>query len=136
MYEDVDAGCCVGADQVREVAGGEQAHVPGASEATGIGARASVRLRLRVRVRVRVRVRLRVNVRVGVGFRASARAIRRDGATLPRSWSTCLVRVLDRALNSDRLARRHGNPTQTSVEEQSVGCERCWCMLSTHGNRG
>ena len=34
VHEDVDARSCIGADQVREVAGGEQAHEPGASVAT------------------------------------------------------------------------------------------------------
>eukprot|EP00964_Phaeocystis_antarctica_P103883 scaffold69116_cov74-Phaeocystis_antarctica.AAC.2 len=77
VHEDVDAVGCVGADEVREVAGGEQAHVTGAS------------------VRVAPRV----------------------------SWSTRLVRLFD------RLARWHVHPAQTSVEEQSVACER---MLIAH----
>ena len=68
--EGVDAVSYVGADDMREVAGGEQAHKTSTSKAPPRG-----------------------------------------------SWMTRLVSV------PDRLARRHTNSAQTSVEEQSVACE-------------
>ena len=68
--EGVDAVSYVGADDMREVAGGEQAHESSTSKAPPRG-----------------------------------------------SWMTRLVSV------PDRLARRHTNSAQTSVEEQSVACE-------------
>ena len=67
--EGVDAVSYVGADDMREVAGGEQAHESSTSKAPPRG-----------------------------------------------SWMTRLVSV------PDRLARRHTNSAQTSVEEQSVAC--------------
>ena len=76
--EGVDAVSYVGADDMREVAGGKQAHESSTSIAPPRG-----------------------------------------------SWRTRLVGV------PDRLARRHTNSAQTSVEEQSVACEG-WRMIITH----